>query len=180
MAVSLSFCMVGGSSEVSFYFYLLSKIKINCDGLLQQKKGLMFPLFSLLTCTIILQYASLLHQHPLHQTTVNRQQSSLRGLFLFLRWVPRSPLTPITVRALPRPLHLFLTPFFLLRPQAKVIASSNDLTLWQHLLQQDNDQPWMFNLWEGWHIKTPQSPETHTPHKKREELYSTVAVWHSI
>lgn len=51
------------------------------------------------------------------------------------------PLTPLDFPALPLLFPQLLAPLFSLLPQTEVIPSSGDLALWQHFLQQDNDQP---------------------------------------
>lgn len=55
---------------------------------------------------------------------------------------------------LPLPFHLPSSKL----PQAVVVAGSNDLTLWQHLLQQENDQPGTRDLGEGRHVQATQPP----------------------
>lgn len=55
---------------------------------------------------------------------------------------------------LPLPFHLPSSKL----PQAVVVAGSDDLALWQHLLQQENDQPGTRDLGEGRHVQATQPP----------------------
>lgn len=68
--------------------------------------------------------------------------------FLSVFQIPEVPDLPLT-------LGLFFASFFTALPQAEVVASNSDVTLWQHLLQQDKDQTGVRNPGEGRHVQTP-------------------------